>query len=380
MSEARPTAPPVPVVEPSSPTPRRRPCAPRGGPILEELKRELSHGCHRNPRHAGLHRQGGALRRAQLRAGAGGGGPCQGLPGLGRGGQGVHRHDERVLLGQPWPPAPAHRRGGAPPAGAGGGDVPRLLQHHARGPAGETEPGHRFRARAADEHRRRGGGDRDQVRAPLGPSRQGHRRRQQRILVARGNFHGRTSTIVGFSSEQEYRSGFGPFCGGFQPLRLRRHGERQGRSHPEHLRRADRAHPGRGRRAGAAARLLPGSARLVHRERHPADRRRGAGGPGAHRQVVRLRARGHPSRRADPGQGAGRRPAAGERLLRRRRGDVGVRSQQPRLHLRRQRAGGSGGAGRPEGPGRGRPGGRTARRRASTCSSACARCRPRSRR
>jgi ornithine--oxo-acid transaminase len=39
---------------------------------------------------------------------------------------------------------------------------------------------------------------------------------QQQILVARGNFHGRTSTIIGFSSEQEYRTGFGPFCGGFQ--------------------------------------------------------------------------------------------------------------------------------------------------------------------
>ncbi|RYF18224.1 MAG: ornithine--oxo-acid transaminase [Comamonadaceae bacterium] len=39
---------------------------------------------------------------------------------------------------------------------------------------------------------------------------------QQRILVARGNFHGRTTTIIGFSSEEEYRSGFGPFCGGFQ--------------------------------------------------------------------------------------------------------------------------------------------------------------------
>jgi ornithine--oxo-acid transaminase len=38
----------------------------------------------------------------------------------------------------------------------------------------------------------------------------------QRILVARGNFHGRTSTIVGFSSEEDYRTGFGPFCGGFQ--------------------------------------------------------------------------------------------------------------------------------------------------------------------
>ncbi|MCD6078274.1 MAG: rocD [Ramlibacter sp.] len=39
---------------------------------------------------------------------------------------------------------------------------------------------------------------------------------RQRILVARGNFHGRTSTIIGFSSEQEYRAGFGPFDGGFQ--------------------------------------------------------------------------------------------------------------------------------------------------------------------
>jgi ornithine--oxo-acid transaminase len=39
---------------------------------------------------------------------------------------------------------------------------------------------------------------------------------QQRILVARGNFHGRTSTIIGFSSEEEYRAGFGPFDGGFQ--------------------------------------------------------------------------------------------------------------------------------------------------------------------
>ncbi len=35
------------------------------------------------------------------------------------------------------------------------------------------------------------------------------------ILVARGNFHGRTTTIVGFSSEPDYRAGFGPFAPGF---------------------------------------------------------------------------------------------------------------------------------------------------------------------
>ncbi len=36
-----------------------------------------------------------------------------------------------------------------------------------------------------------------------------------RIVVADGNFHGRTTTIVGFSSEAEYRDGFGPFTPGF---------------------------------------------------------------------------------------------------------------------------------------------------------------------
>lgn len=37
----------------------------------------------------------------------------------------------------------------------------------------------------------------------------------QQIIVADGNFHGRTTTIVGFSSEPDYRAGFGPFTPGF---------------------------------------------------------------------------------------------------------------------------------------------------------------------
>jgi ornithine--oxo-acid transaminase len=36
------------------------------------------------------------------------------------------------------------------------------------------------------------------------------------IIVANGNFHGRTTTIVGFSSEKDYRDGFGPFTPGFR--------------------------------------------------------------------------------------------------------------------------------------------------------------------
>jgi ornithine--oxo-acid transaminase len=35
------------------------------------------------------------------------------------------------------------------------------------------------------------------------------------IITCAGNFHGRTSTIVGFSTESQYREHFGPYSGGF---------------------------------------------------------------------------------------------------------------------------------------------------------------------
>lgn len=38
------------------------------------------------------------------------------------------------------------------------------------------------------------------------------------IIVAEGNFHGRTTTIVGFSSEPAYQEGFGPFSPGFKMI------------------------------------------------------------------------------------------------------------------------------------------------------------------
>jgi ornithine--oxo-acid transaminase len=41
---------------------------------------------------------------------------------------------------------------------------------------------------------------------------------QAEILVFTGNFHGRTTTIVGFSDEEQYRDGFGPFAPGFTML------------------------------------------------------------------------------------------------------------------------------------------------------------------
>ncbi len=39
---------------------------------------------------------------------------------------------------------------------------------------------------------------------------------QAEIIVCEDNFHGRTTTIVGFSSEEEYRRNFGPFTPGFR--------------------------------------------------------------------------------------------------------------------------------------------------------------------
>ena len=38
---------------------------------------------------------------------------------------------------------------------------------------------------------------------------------QAEIITCEGNFHGRTITIVGFSTEAQYRDGFGPFTPGF---------------------------------------------------------------------------------------------------------------------------------------------------------------------
>ena len=41
---------------------------------------------------------------------------------------------------------------------------------------------------------------------------------QAEIIVCRNNFHGRTTTIVGFSSEPQYREDFGPFTPGFETI------------------------------------------------------------------------------------------------------------------------------------------------------------------
>jgi ornithine--oxo-acid transaminase len=45
-------------------------------------------------------------------------------------------------------------------------------------------------------------------------------RHQAEIIVAAGNFHGRTTTIISFSTEPFYRDDFGPFTPGFIPVKF----------------------------------------------------------------------------------------------------------------------------------------------------------------
>jgi ornithine--oxo-acid transaminase len=43
-------------------------------------------------------------------------------------------------------------------------------------------------------------------------------RERAEIVVAHGNFHGRTTTVISFSTEADYRDGFGPFTPGFRSV------------------------------------------------------------------------------------------------------------------------------------------------------------------
>ena len=66
------------------------------------------------------------------------------------------------------------------------------------------------------------------------------------IIVAENNFHGRTTTIIGFSTEPAYRRGFGPFAPGFLAF-LSAMPRLLSRNRREHGRRSHRADPGRSR-------------------------------------------------------------------------------------------------------------------------------------
>ncbi len=49
-----------------------------------------------------------------------------------------------------------------------------------------------------------------------GYTQKGVERDKAEIICASGNFHGRTTTVVSFSTDEQYRNGFGPFTPGFR--------------------------------------------------------------------------------------------------------------------------------------------------------------------
>ena len=158
------------------------------------------------------------------------------------------------------------------------------------------------------------------------------------IIVANGNFHGRTTTVTSFSTEPDYRDGFGPFTPGFKAVPFGDLDAVERAITPDTA--AVLMEPIQGEAGiivppdGLPARPAP----HLRREQRAAHPRRGAVGARPHRQVVRLRARGHPAGRADPRQGAGRRRASGVGLRRHARTDERVHAGLARLDLRRQSA------------------------------------------
>ena len=78
------------------------------------------------------------------------------------------------------------------------------------------------------------------------------------IIVCANNFHGRTTTIVSFSTDEQYRDGFGPFTPGFKIIPFGDASALARGHHAQHLRLSGRADSGRGRHRHSAGRLPEG--------------------------------------------------------------------------------------------------------------------------
>ena len=126
------------------------------------------------------------------------------------------------------------------------------------------------------------------------------------VVVADGNFHGRTTTIVGFQFRVSLPASLRPVHARLSFRPLRRHGRTGSGPHSPHGRRADGADPGRGRDRAAAGRLSGPGARTLPGAKRPADLGRDPDGVLPDRKAVRLAARGRTARFDVPGQGARR--------------------------------------------------------------------------
>ena len=103
------------------------------------------------------------------------------------------------------------------------------------------------------------------------------------IIACRDNFHGRTITIISFSSEELYRRDFGPFTPGFTLVPYGDAAALEAAITPRTAAIHRRADPGRGRRHRAAEGLPAVCPRDHRAQRRPADRRRGADRARPHR-------------------------------------------------------------------------------------------------
>ena len=89
------------------------------------------------------------------------------------------------------------------------------------------------------------------------------------IVVCAGNFHGRTTTIVSFSNDEQYRDGFGPFTPGFKIISVWRRERTARRNYAEHLRIPGRADSRRGGDSDSTRRLLEGGGGDLQQEQCP---------------------------------------------------------------------------------------------------------------
>ena len=133
-----------------------------------------------------------------------------------------------------------------------------------------------------------------------------------RSSCAAGNFAGRTTTIVGFSSEAQYRDGFGPFARRLRQRSVRRRRRARSGDHAEHRRVHRRAGAGRGRHHRAAgAATSPRCAEICTRRNVLLICDEVQTGLGRTGRILRLPARRHQPDGHHARQGARRRLPAG---------------------------------------------------------------------
>ena len=195
-------------------------------------------------------------------------------------------HAVGVLGAELRPPSPAADRRGPSAARSTDAHQPRVPQRplrpvFCRGSGRAGRQGHG----PDDEHRSRGGRDRDQDRAPVGVRREGRARRTaRRSWCADGNFHGRTMTIVSFSTDPSARERLRPVHAGVRDGALRRRRRARARRSPTRRGRVPRrADPGRGRRGVPPDGYLRAARELCTERERAADRRRDPVRPRPHR-------------------------------------------------------------------------------------------------